>query len=119
MKLKKLFILCLFTSLVTFTYSQATGTPSGATFPDASKVKETKLSYKIISAPNNTFGYDIYSEAKLLIHQPTIPAMPGNEGFSSKSQAIAIAELVLIKIKKGEMPPTVSKEEMKKLKVIK
>ena len=79
----------------------------------------TKLAYKIIDAPNNTYGYDVLADGRLLIHQKSIPAMPGNDGFKTKADASRVAQLVIGKIKKGEMPPTVTIEEMKKLKVIK
>lgn len=88
-------------------------------FPKASQFSNTKLTYKIIVAVNNTFAYDIYADGKLMIHQNSIPAMPGNEGFKTKVAAEKIAKLVIEKIKKGEMPPTVSINEMKKLKAIK
>jgi len=45
--------------------------------------------------------------------------MPGNEGFTTKQDAEKVALLVMDKIRKGEMPPTVLVEELKKLKVIK
>jgi len=77
------------------------------------------LIYKIIPSVNKTWGYDIYSDDKLFIHQLSIPAVPGNTGFKTKADAEKVAKLVINKIKKGEMPPTVSVEEMKKLKVIK
>jgi hypothetical protein len=89
-----------------------------AVFPKAETYTHTKLSYKIIEAANKTFGYDIYADDKLMIHQKSIPAMPGNDGFKTKADAEKVAQLVIEKIKKGEMPPTVSVEEMKKLKVI-
>lgn len=76
-------------------------------------------SFKIIDAPNNTYGYDIFAEDMLIIHQPSIPALPGNEGFKSKIGAEKIAQLVITKTKKGEMPPTITIDEMKKLKAIK
>ena len=47
----------------------------------------SKFSYKIISTPNNTFGYDIYANGKMMIHQPTPPGMSGNNGFKKKSDA--------------------------------
>jgi hypothetical protein len=79
----------------------------------------TKLTYKTIDAPNHTYGYDVFAEGKLLIHQTSIPALPGNEGCKTKADASKVAQLVISKIKKGEMPPTVTIEELKKLKVIK
>jgi hypothetical protein len=79
----------------------------------------TKFTYKIIDAPNNTFGYDIYVDNRKLIHQPSTPAVAGNEGFKTKADAVKVAKIVIGKMKKGEWPPAVTVEEMKKLKVIK
>ena len=83
-----------------------------------SSAENKNLSYKIISSVNKTWGYDIYNNGKLFIHQPSIPALPGNTGFKAKSDAEKVAQLVISKVKKGEMPPTVSIEEMKKLNVL-
>lgn len=77
-----------------------------------------KFAYKVIDAPANTFGYDVYGDGKLIIHQTSIPAMSGNKGFATKADAVKVAELVIEKIRKGIMPPTVSKDELQKLKVI-
>jgi hypothetical protein len=74
--------------------------------------------YKVIQAPRNTYGYDIFSDGKLMIHQPSVPGEPGNNGFKTQKSAETVAKLVIEKIKKGEMPPTVSREEMQKLKAI-
>jgi hypothetical protein len=74
--------------------------------------------YTIIPAQNKTWGYDIYIEKRLFIHQPGIPGLSGNEGFKTKADAEKVAKLVIGKIKKGEMPPSVTIDEMKKLKVL-
>jgi hypothetical protein len=87
-------------------------------FPKASQFAHTKLTYKITAAPNNTFGYDILADDRLMIRQASVPAMPGNEGFKTKAGAEKVAQLVIKKIQKGEMPPTVEIEEMKKIKAI-
>lgn len=78
----------------------------------------SKFIYKIIIAPSKTFGYDIYCDKKLLIHQSSVPALAGNNGFKRKSDATKVAKLVIIKLTEGEMPPTVSIEEMKNLNVM-
>lgn len=75
------------------------------------------LTYEIIPADSSTFGYNIYKDGKLMIHQPSIPALPGNKGFETQQIAMAVAQLVMTKITNGEMPPTVSTEELKKLGV--
>ena len=90
-----------------------------AKLPDSSAYKNSNLTYNIIDAPDNTFGYDVFVDGKLMIHQTSIPAMPGNDGFKTKEDATKVAEMVMYKIRKGEMPPTVTPEEMKKLEVIK
>ena len=76
------------------------------------------ISYNIVPAPDNTFGYDILVDNKLSIHQSNRPGMPGKQGFKKKTDAIKVAKYVISKIKKGIMPPTVSQEEMKALKVL-
>jgi hypothetical protein len=82
-------------------------------FPDGSAHTNSVLSYHIINAPNNTYCYDVLVEGRLMIHQTSVPGLPGNEGFKTKDDAAKVAELVMYKIRKGEMPPTVSADEMK------
>ena len=92
---------------------------SAAKFPKASAYANTKLTYKVIDAPKQTHGYDVFADGRLMIHQTSAPALPGNEGFKTEEDATKVALLVIDKIKKGEMPPTISIDEMKQLKVIK
>ncbi len=84
-------------------------------FPEAAAFAKANITYKITNAAANTFCYDIFSDGKLLIHQPSVPGIAGNKGFKDKASAEKVADLVVKKIKKGEMPPTVTIEEMKKL----
>jgi len=93
---------------------QAKGTPQ-ASFPDASEFQKSTITYKIIKAEGNTYGYDIYTDGKLMIHQPTKPGVAGNRGFSTKANASKVAQLVAEKIKKGIMPPSISVEELKEM----
>jgi hypothetical protein len=105
-KLVSLFFLCITFNL------------SAQKMPVQQTHKKAKLTFTIIKAPNNTFGYNIFQNGTLLIHQPAIPALPGNNGFASKMKAIKVAKLVISKIMNGEMPPTVTEAEMKKLDAI-
>ncbi len=113
--MKKLLLLLSFSLLIKVSFAQNKGNQ----FPTAAQYSNTKLIYKIINSPNNTFGYDIFSGKQKMIHQPSIPGMTGNDGFKTKPDAENVAKLVITKIKKGEMPPTVTKEELIKLKAIK
>jgi hypothetical protein len=76
---------------------------------------DTTYTYRIIPSEGNTYGYDISINNKLLIHQPNIPGMEGNKGFEKKSDAEKVARLVIKKIQKGIMPPTVEKKELDSL----
>ena len=74
---------------------------------------------RIISAEGGTFGYEIVNDGRPLIRQANIPGMPGNSGFKTDADARKVAETVISKLKKGEMPPTVSEEELKHLNIVK
>jgi len=88
---------------------------SAAQFPSAGEHAAAVLTSTIIDAPNNTFGYDILSNGKLFLHQTNLPGQPGNDGCKTKADAEKLAAFVIGKIKKGEMPPTVTTEELKTL----
>ena len=74
--------------------------------------------YNVIRAAGDSYGYDIYVDGKLYIHQLTIPGVPGNQGFRSKESAEKVAQLVKDKLLKGEAHPTVTMAELKQLKTI-
>ena len=98
--------------------TQQSGSNS-ALSPEANTYANTKCTYKVIDAPKQTYGYDVFADGRLIIHQTSAPALPGSQGFKTKEDAARVALLVIDKIKKGEMPPTISIDEMKRLKVIK
>lgn len=89
-----------------------------ASFPSGDAFKNSTITYKVISGINETWGYDILVDKKMKIHQPSVPGLSGNEGFKTKEGAEKVAKLVIDKMKKGEMPPTITVEEMKKLNAI-
>jgi len=78
-----------------------------------------EISTKIIPAANKTFGYDIFFQGKTLVHQPNIPGMPGNDGFTTKERTQKVADFVVKKIRNNEMPPTVTIEDLNKMAVLK
>jgi len=80
--------------------------------------KDAGIVSVIIPAESNTFGYDIYVNGAVIIHQPSRPGLPGNSGFTSEEDAMKVAELVIKKIRNNEMPPTVTIEELRMLGVL-
>lgn len=63
----------------------------------------------------NGWGYRIYLRYKLRINQPNIPALSGNIPFKNEADARAVARLMSSKIAQGQMPPTLSIEEIQNL----
>lgn len=78
------------------------------------KAAKTKFQYFIIKAHSGTYGYSIYADGQLYIWQTNIPGLPGAKGFATQALATKCAELIIQKIKKGEMPPSLTEEELKK-----
>ena len=76
------------------------------------------IQHFIIKADSNTYGYSIYIDGKLYIQQTTIPAIAGSRGFSSIDKAERTALLAIGKIKQGELPPTLTTEELRQRKII-
>src|SRR6266700_1487074 len=101
------------------THTRAQPDTSAAKFPAANAYANSKLTYKIIDTPQHTYCYDVFADGRLMIHQASAPALPGNEGFKTKEDATKVALLVIDKIRRGEMPPTISIDEMKTRNVLK
>ena len=80
--------------------------------------KDAELTVEIIPAPNDTYGYNILMNGRALIHQPSIPALPGVEGFKTEEDARKVGELVIDKIRQNIFPPSVSVVELDSLGVL-
>lgn len=97
--------------------AQATQKKGQGTITPTALSEKPSLSYNIIPAEQNSFGYDIFDGNRKLIHQPSIPGLPGNKGFNKKDDAEKCARLVIHKINLNIMPPTVTKKELDSLKI--
>lgn len=64
------------------------------------------------------WGYDVYVNGKMKVHQPHIPVLSGVNGFKSQRDAEKVGELVKKKIQKGQIPPTISRKELDSLKIV-
>ncbi|MDQ3052225.1 MAG: DUF4907 domain-containing protein [Bacteroidota bacterium] len=92
--------------------------------PGFNQYKDANLTvevFKIDSIDHNGthgWGYDIMINGEIHIHQPHIPAVMGNNGFSSEEKAQIAGEFVIKKIKNNILPPRVSPEELDSLGVL-
>jgi hypothetical protein len=60
---------------------------------------------------NMGWGYDVYTNDSVYIHQEYIPALEGRKGFATEAEALAIGQLVLTKMNRSKFP-VVSLEEL-------
>lgn len=108
MRLSLLFLVGLLLLLPDINQAQQAQTPAAPT---------TRYTATIIPAENpagpRTYGYDIRANGKLLIHQPSVPGVAGNRGFATATRARKAAAVVLAKLSRGQMPPTVTPAELK------
>jgi len=84
----------------------------------AKEFSQKKIEYFIIHVPEDQYGYYIMIDGQMYIEQKTIPAIEGNKGFKTKEDAKKIADLVIQKIREGEIPPTITVEDLKAHNVI-
>ena len=73
---------------------------------------------KVIEVNENQFGYDILMNGQPYIHQPHLPAVGGNDGFSSKEKAEKAGNFIIYKLENNIIPPTVSINELDSLGVL-
>ncbi|MBS1637368.1 MAG: DUF4907 domain-containing protein [Bacteroidetes bacterium] len=97
-------------------------TPPPSPAPTAQSVNAKPYLYKVFMVDSHNisagYGYNILLDSTVFIHQPTIPAIQGNRGFSSESQAGLAASLVIYKLLHNITPPSVSVRELDSLGVL-
>ncbi|MBN8853669.1 MAG: DUF4907 domain-containing protein [Sphingobacteriales bacterium] len=56
------------------------------------------------------WGYNIYTDGKIYIHQDIVPALPTNRGFRTEEDAMAVGKKVYDRLVAGQMPMVTAKE---------
>ena len=77
--------------------------------------KNKQLGIKIIKQPAG-YGYQIIKNKKIVINQPYIPAVQGEQVFKDSLQALKTANLVLRKIGNSSFP-RISLDELDSMKI--
>lgn len=67
------------------------------------KKKKNHISTSVFESIHG-WGYDILVNDKLFIHQELIPAVQGQTGFKTKTQAEQAARLIINKMERGQLP---------------
>ena len=82
---------------------------------DKKEIASMQIQFFIIKSEQSGYGYDIYRNGNLYIHQTTIPSIGGNKGFADTASAAKIARFIIEKMRKTDALPTISEEEVTKL----
>ena len=111
---------CILSSFL-FACSQPSSNSTTEETGENTNAVSSKEKYEVIITvnPDQSFGYQILKDGKLMIDQKNIPAIQGYKGFSSKKDAETTANFAIDKIKKGAFPPTISVEELDSLGILK
>ena len=67
---------------------------------------------------NNGWGYVITNSGKIIIRQSVIPVISKSKNFNTEKEALAVGQLVLKKLK-SDNSPTITKNDLILLKIIK
>lgn len=70
---------------------------------------------KTYQVDSSGWGYDIYKNKKMIIHQPNIPSINSNQSFRTQIIAQKTAEMVIEKLINNVFPPSLTKEEVENL----
>ena len=70
------------------------------------------ITSKTIHSDSIGWGYEIYVNNKMLIHQAFIPAVQGKKGFVSEDQAKTIAQLLIKKMSTSKEFPPITIQEL-------
>jgi hypothetical protein len=73
------------------------------------------IELRAIQTPKG-WGYDILTDGKIFVHQDIIPAVPGEHGFRTKEDALAVGKKVYERVMARQIP-MVSVQEIKDLGV--
>jgi hypothetical protein len=74
--------------------------------------------YRLLPAPDSTCGYEVRQQGQPLIRQVSVPGRPGSRGFAQARTAHASATLVLAKLQRGQLLPSITHAELDSLEAL-
>lgn len=97
-----------------------TNQPNGndtAALTENKSEKTPEFTVETFENAKNEWGYRIMQADQIFINQPHIPAVSGRLGFQNEREAESVGNLVVHKLESGEMPPSVTREELDSLNI--
>lgn len=88
-----------------------------STDKEKTKLGNEKIIYTISMNQDGTYGYEIIINGITIIKQSVIPAIQGLHPFKFQNEAEKVAGLMVKKLKAGDMPPSITIDEIDSLKI--
>lgn len=79
---------------------------------------DSEWTYDVTFISEGNWGYQLFQKGEMVINQTSIPSIQGTNGFDSEEKAERTARFILHKLENGIFPPTVDKEELDSLDVL-
>ncbi len=79
---------------------------------------KSSWSHKVTFLSEGNWGYQLFDGSAMVINQTTIPSIQGTNGFDSREKAEKTAAFIVGKLERGIFPPTVNKQELDSLRVL-
>lgn len=67
---------------------------------------------------DSSWGFTIYVNGKIYVHQKEIPLPESSSGFNSEGDALSVAGLIVNKLKKHISPETITRSELESLGIV-
>lgn len=84
----------------------------------AGQMDKADIRHFVIRVPDGKYGYTVFVDGQLYIEQTSIPSIAGTAGFATTEDADRVARRVVDKIRRGEMPPSVSMNELQEMGIV-
>ncbi|MFD2722147.1 DUF4907 domain-containing protein [Hymenobacter monticola] len=89
--------------------------PPAAPSPASVRAQPAEFTAAVEPNADGSYGYVVKANGRPLILQPHVPGRPGTRGFATAAQAQQVAQLVESKLRRGQMPPSVTAAELDSL----
>jgi hypothetical protein len=98
-------------------FIDTTGIGANASIENINPYSKAAVSMETFCNADSTWGFDIYLDGKLFIHQEIITSGT-SKGFSDEQEAVKSAGLIINKIRKNILPHTLTQQELDSLKIL-
>ena len=118
MRIKKVLIMMVAALMLSLASCIHSAPPENCTVWDTTEQPDLKFRVETIQLDSG-WGYAVYVDEKKLILQRQIPVVEGFHQFKTQCDAMHCGKLVVLKLIKGEMPPSITEQDLIDMNILK